>query len=286
MKRYVCWAVEILSQNFHIIRIATTLHSVDTSCGQCRRYGSLMGSLLGFGLISHLPVVIQLRMGPSCCALECKWYWRILRTTWENAGDLPAFRQVSHPGGVATLQGNSFWRNWSQALVLRSFLALPNPGKWNRLSYPVVYELVNGVFSFLAAKTERGICCPVWNKTFHHLSPTPLPGCTTTLSSEEREGHLSIHSSDKQFQGSWVEVWNGRLGLGQCWIVEWGGGIGGKVPLEFGCTIRLIEGPWMKDYPPVVVLIAHGAGDKPWPGFESWRGISWCKETMGDKIQC
>ena len=59
-----------------------------------------------------------------------------------------------------------------------------------------------------------------------------------------------------------------------------------KVPLEFGCTIRSIEEPWMKDYPPVVVWVAHGAGDKPRPGFESWRGISWCRETMGDKIQC
>ena len=37
----------------HMIRIDTTLHSVNTSCGPCRRYCSLMGSLLGFALISH-----------------------------------------------------------------------------------------------------------------------------------------------------------------------------------------------------------------------------------------
>ena len=52
-------------------------------------------------------------------------------------------------------------------------------------------------------------------------------------------------------------MWSGRLGPGQLWIVELGGGNQRMVPLEFGCTVRLIQESAVKDNSSVVFWLAH-----------------------------
>ena len=86
------------------------------------------------------------------------------------------------------------------------------------------------MFSFLATETEMNSLSCV-KQTFHHPSPTPVPGCTEKRSIEGGErAFVSMHFL-QAVTLQLVEVWNSRLGLGQFWIVEWDGGIGEWHPL-------------------------------------------------------